>query len=240
MAQFKISRGNSSRLDNVEFEDGRTYLTTDDGSLYFDAVVDGANKRICVGSGSKATIITLKTTDWDQSTKAQTVAVDGVLADDLAQIIYITPHPDSSALCGDVYCSAQGADELTFSAGSVLPAEDLRFVVEVAKATIMTSTAGTITFSLVDTLGTGSYTLTAEDGMTWEQFINSVYNPMSPAEGDIDGKLFTISSGYVMALSDYQGNDVWEACTICCYDDEDYHIVQASEPIFADKTYTIE
>ncbi|MGI6026523.1 MAG: hypothetical protein ACOX7G_06105 [Candidatus Scatomorpha sp.] len=58
---------------------------------------------------------TLTTAGW--SSNSQTVTVSGVVADTSAQLIYVSPaDKDSAAAWGEagVFCSAQGANSLTF------------------------------------------------------------------------------------------------------------------------------
>lgn len=58
MALFKLSRGDSSRLNDVKFTDGYAYLCTDDESFYIDAVdSDGNEKRILINKQIAKTII---------------------------------------------------------------------------------------------------------------------------------------------------------------------------------------
>ena len=63
---------------------------------------------------------TLTTSGW--SSNSQTVSASGVVADTNAQIIYVSPaNKDSATAWGEagVFCSAQGANSLTFVCDSV-------------------------------------------------------------------------------------------------------------------------
>ena len=63
---------------------------------------------------------TLTTSGWNSNT--QTVTVSGVVADPDAQLIYVSPaNKDSATAWGEagVFCSAQGANSLTFVCDSV-------------------------------------------------------------------------------------------------------------------------
>ncbi len=76
--------------------------------------------------------LTLPASGWDGSTRTQTVAVDGVSADETKQALTVTPAPDSLADAGAAWvrCSAQGAGTLTFSCNS-LPPEKLTYYVTI-------------------------------------------------------------------------------------------------------------
>ena len=76
--------------------------------------------------GASATVImrkaTLTTSGWDSSTKQQTVAVSGILADTTKQCIYPAPvdtsYDSAWNSCG-VLCVAQAAGKLTFQCETV-------------------------------------------------------------------------------------------------------------------------
>lgn len=72
------------------------------------------------------TQVTLTTTNWDDTTKSQTITVTGILADTTAQNIQVNPIPTSMhyAVESGLYCSAQAENSLTFSC-SVIPTENI-------------------------------------------------------------------------------------------------------------------
>lgn len=65
--------------------------------------------------------LTLSTAGWDSDAKTQTVTCSGVLSDETAQLITVTPAQASQSayLEAGVRCTAQAADALTFTAGTV-------------------------------------------------------------------------------------------------------------------------
>ena len=69
--------------------------------------------------------LTLSTAGWDSTAKTQTVTCSGVLSDETAQLITVTPAlaSQSAYLEAGVRCTAQAADALTFTAGTVPTAE---------------------------------------------------------------------------------------------------------------------
>lgn len=74
----------------------------------------------------KAHKVTLTVAGWDASAKTQTVTVNGVLADESAQLIQPMPAmvSQSSYYGAEVLCSGQAANSLTFTCQNV-PTEDL-------------------------------------------------------------------------------------------------------------------
>lgn len=73
-------------------------------------------------------VISLTAAGWGENT--QTVAVPGVLAEELAQLLYIVPASASLSAYKDaaVLCTGQAADSLTFTCEET-PAEDLTIYV---------------------------------------------------------------------------------------------------------------
>ncbi len=70
--------------------------------------------------------VTLPANGWDARSKTQSASVPGVSADEAAQLIQAMPSAASQAayLAAGILCTGQGADSLTFTAGTA-PAEDL-------------------------------------------------------------------------------------------------------------------
>ena len=82
------------------------------------------------GGGSKPSItaVTLTASGWDSTALTQTVTVTGILADETKQLIQATPAPASMSDITEAgaYCSAQGANSLTFTCTTV-PTSDIVF-----------------------------------------------------------------------------------------------------------------
>lgn len=74
------------------------------------------------------TTVTLTAANWDSTAKTQTATVTGILADETKQLIQVMPAPASmtAVTAAGTYCSAQGADSLTFTCSTV-PTEDIVF-----------------------------------------------------------------------------------------------------------------
>ena len=123
------------------------------------------------------TRITLGANSWS-SDNGQTVTVEGILADETAQMITVAPAPNSRAAAVEagMYCSAQGENALTFRCDTA-PSADVEFVVSWQSANYA---APLITFSIEDNYGLGESSLVgiyrAEGGMTWAEWILSEYN----------------------------------------------------------------
>ena len=76
---------------------------------------------------------TLTASNWNSSTLTQTITVNGIVADEMAQIIHITPIYNSANIeeignCG-IYASAQGTNSITFSCESV-PTSNVEYYIE--------------------------------------------------------------------------------------------------------------
>lgn len=65
--------------------------------------------------------VTLSASGWDSSALTQTVTCSGILADETAQVITVAPASSSmtAVIESGAYCSAQGADSLTFTCTTV-------------------------------------------------------------------------------------------------------------------------
>ena len=126
----------------------------------------------------KSKLITLSASDWDTNAKTQTIAVDGVLADEDSQLITITPKSVSiiDYANAGVYASGQAADSLTFTCSTV-PTVDLQIYVTIETVKIIKDY---LTFSSPNsfTLKTGNaaknwdgtleYSTNAEDWSVWD------------------------------------------------------------------------
>lgn len=80
----------------------------------------------------KSKRIKLSASGWDTNAKTQTIAVDGVLADEDSQLITITPKSVSiiDYANAGVYASSQAADSLTFTCNTI-PTVDLQIYVTI-------------------------------------------------------------------------------------------------------------
>ena len=76
------------------------------------------------------TVVTLAAASWDSSALTQSVTVTGILADETKQLIQCTPAGASMSVAAEagIYCSAQGANTLTFTCSEV-PSENVQFCV---------------------------------------------------------------------------------------------------------------
>lgn len=70
--------------------------------------------------------ITLTASNWDSNNKTQTVTVDGVLVDEGAQEIIVTPIISNAIeyYASQVHAISQAIDSLTFSCDTI-PSEDI-------------------------------------------------------------------------------------------------------------------
>lgn len=75
------------------------------------------------------TIITLPVSNWIDN--KQTIAVQGILADETAQSIRVSPYStvENIEACSGVYCIGQGENSLTFSCDEI-PDVDIKFIIE--------------------------------------------------------------------------------------------------------------
>lgn len=89
--------------------------------------ITAAERAAWNAKAAKPTVrtLTLSTAGWDSTAKTQTVTCSGVLSDEAAQLITVTPAlaSQSAYLEAGVRCTAQAADALTFTAGTVPTAE---------------------------------------------------------------------------------------------------------------------
>lgn len=96
-----------------------------------DAATKGYVDSISSG-GSQSTTVTLTTAGWTASGSlyTQTVTVNGVVADESAQLIMPMPAIASQAdyISAGIYCSGQAANQLTFTCTTV-PTNDISMYV---------------------------------------------------------------------------------------------------------------
>lgn len=111
---------NNVRVPMCELLDGYICIfTLDYGSMY-DVFIYEYEGSVVVEASVTSTkpllrTATLTTSGW--SSNSQTVTVNGVVANSSAQLIYVSPaNKDSATAWGEagVFCSAQGANSLTF------------------------------------------------------------------------------------------------------------------------------
>lgn len=113
---------------NLKGADGKSVTHSWNGTVLSITSASGTSSADLVGqsgaSGTKVVTITLPTPGW--SNGMQTVTVQGVLADEMAQVIRPIPAISSQAKYfeSEILCTAQGANSLTFSAG-ITPSVDL-------------------------------------------------------------------------------------------------------------------
>lgn len=88
----------------------------------------------------QSTLITLNASNWDSTSKTQTVTVEGILANEDDQLIVPTPKSTSatSYVTAGVYASGQGTDSLTFTCETI-PTVNLQvyIVIETVKKKII-------------------------------------------------------------------------------------------------------
>ena len=104
--------------NDVTFTPGTTGLTAKN----VQDAIEEVNEKI--PSAPKSVIVTLPASGW--SSNAQTVTVQGVLADESAQLIQPMPAiaSQNAYITAGVICSGQAANQLTFTCTTV-PTEDL-------------------------------------------------------------------------------------------------------------------
>lgn len=120
------------------------------------------------------TKVTLSVNNW--STDGEyTVSVEGILADETAQIITVAPTTASivAATESGIYCSGQGANSLTFTCTSA-PTSDIKFLVSWQDAKWVEPPVALISFSIGGDVELKTYQ--AEEGMTWAEWVDSDYN----------------------------------------------------------------
>lgn len=99
--------------------------------------VDAANKRYVDSKVPKSIAVTLTASGWTDN--AQTVAVNGVLADETKQEIHPMPatatagNQDAYVAAG-IMCTAQGANSLTFTCSTV-PTQDIDMYITITEVT---------------------------------------------------------------------------------------------------------
>ena len=94
-------------------------------TAFVHGLVDGVTKP-------KQVSVTLSASGWNSSSKTQAVTVSGVLADETAQLITLTPALTSQTAYYEagILCTSQAADSLTFSCETV-PTSDLTVYVTI-------------------------------------------------------------------------------------------------------------
>lgn len=105
-------------------QDGITPHIGTDGYWYLGTTNTGVKAE--AESDARIETVTLLASGWDSETLTQTISVEGVLEDELKQVITIVATPDSETAYDDaeVYCASHAADSLTFKATTV-PTEDI-------------------------------------------------------------------------------------------------------------------
>lgn len=91
---------------------------------------------LTIGAKPKALSVTLTAAGWDSSTKQQSMAVAGVLADETKQLIQPVPAAASQAayIEAGILCTGQAANSLTFTAETV-PTANLTVYVVITEVT---------------------------------------------------------------------------------------------------------
>ena len=117
----------------AKLESGSTMVTsqlTENSNViattaFVHGLVDGVTKP-------KQVSVTLPASGWNSSSKTQAVTVSGVLADETAQLITLTPALTSQTAYYEagILCTSQAADSLTFSCETV-PTSDLTVYVTI-------------------------------------------------------------------------------------------------------------
>ena len=117
----------------AKLESGSTMVTsqlTENSNViattaFVHGLVDGVTKP-------KQVSVTLPASGWNSSSKTQAVTVSGVLADETAQLITLTPALTSQTAYYEagILCTSQAADSLTFSCDTV-PTSDLTVYVTI-------------------------------------------------------------------------------------------------------------
>ena len=176
---------NSGRLTSVETEVQnikKDYLTSDDYQSLENAVgevFDIANTAV-----HNLTTATLLVGNWDEETLTQTVTINGILADTTKQVVNVKPYEVVNNLIAKIDDSITSItlaeNTLTFKVSS-LPSSEMKFFVEfypinyiveiIPEPPAEPEEPETISFYLPN-----GYEFTGEEGMTWEEWVNSEYN----------------------------------------------------------------
>ena len=116
----------SLRASNVSFTPGTTGLTAKN----VQDAIEEVNEKI--PSAPKSVTVTLPASGWSSNT--QTVTVQGVLADESAQLIQPMPAVASqnAYISAGVICSGQAANQLTFKCSTV-PTDDISLYVVITE-----------------------------------------------------------------------------------------------------------
>ena len=117
------------------------------------------------------TQIVLSTSAWNENTLTQTVNINGILADEKAQIITATPHPLSLEAAIDcmVLCYQQGENTLIFKCEDI-PTKAIHMNISWQKAFWAEPETSLISFSIDGTTYEGM------NNMTWAAWVQSKYN----------------------------------------------------------------
>lgn len=116
--------------DGTNGADGITPHVGDNGNWFLGTTDTGVNARGL--NDTQLRLVTLTVADWDENL-TQTVHVDGIVEDDLKQVIDIVPTDESKVAFSTcrIECSACGVDSLVFKT-SVVPQTDVTVYVVVS------------------------------------------------------------------------------------------------------------
>lgn len=146
----------------------------------------------------KSQLFTLSASGWDANTKIQTIAVDGVLADEDNQLITITPKSVSiiDYANAGVYASGQAADSLTFTCNTI-PTVDLQIYVTIE--TVKKTYNPYLTFSSPNSFTLKTNNATKNWNGTLEYSTNtkdwSVWDGTTTLNSSSDNKLYLRGTG---------------------------------------------
>ena len=162
-----------STVAKTDLESTVQSLLLPDGGTTGQVVTKTANGQTWADAApEKMYKFTLKSSAWNQNTKQISVNVPGVLADQSKQEVRIAPVDSSydSAWNSDgLQCVAMETDKLTFQCETI-PTADIG-VFAVLQEAVCTVLIEKIQFSIS---GSGRYS--ADEGMTWGEWVNSDYN----------------------------------------------------------------
>lgn len=115
-------------FEGVELEPLSNPATSEQILAGFQAYDDQGNLITGVGTTTTSATFTLTTAGWSNNT--QTVTVNGILADETAQLIMPMPAVASQVayMQAGIYCSGQAANSLTFTCSTV-PTENISMYV---------------------------------------------------------------------------------------------------------------
>lgn len=146
-----------------------------------------------IGAAAPPTMkkIKLGVNDWDSGGGAS-VTVDGILADEKAQLITVAPAPGSmaAATAAGIYCESQYANSLYFMCLNGTPTVDVEMLVSFQSAEWVA--AKIINFTV------DGVTYDAEEGMTWVEWCASDYNTGGFSYSEISEEMRD-SNGYMLS-----------------------------------------